>query len=540
MERFARRVGLGLAARGDVADVVGWAVEARDAAWIRSGSTTPTSSATPSATAPRSPARLGEPGPGDGFRLALGAVNPYTRHPVVLAMTGSALDEMLPGRIVMGLGTGLPLRLKQMGIPYTPDAALEGVSRAIDQIRLLWAGERLPSATPGLPPIQPMFPPPHRIPLFIAAYRKEFVALAGQKADGYLARPAESIPSLKGILERLRRRPSRPAATRPSIETAGYLLSLVDDDPPRGAQPGQARAVRDLHDVGPGRRLAPAGRLRRRSCATGSPPPGGPRTTTTPASSSPTTCSTRSCCAARARTSPPAHGASTPRPGLDLPLLQPVVQEDGDRSRRSSTRPRCTAPGRRRGRRPSASAHDAGHRPRAGAARTGRGAPSARRGRSCGRSPITASVVPVAAGGALAAVDGRFSWPPFLAALAGGVLLHSGTNVVNEVYDVRKGIDTITSPRASHAVLKGRLSERGALRLAYGAFALAIAIGVVPGRAARAGDRRPRPARPRGGYFYTAPPFALQVPRPGRAARLRCWARSWSWAPTSRSPGRGA
>ena len=135
--------------------------------------------------------------------MALGAVNPNTRHPVVLAMTGSALDEILPGRIVMALGTGLPLRLKQMGIPYAPDAALEDVSKAIDTLRLLWRGERLPSATPGLPPIQPMFPPTHRIPIHIAAYRREFVTLAGQKADGYLSRPAESIASLRGILERL-------------------------------------------------------------------------------------------------------------------------------------------------------------------------------------------------------------------------------------------------------------------------------------------------------------------------------------------------
>ena len=203
MERFARRVGLGVAARGDVADVVGWAVEARDrgldSLWIHDSYFERDAVSYGSAVA----ARLGEPGPGDDFRLALGAVNPNTRHPVVLAMTGSALDEMAPGRIVMGLGTGLPLRLKQMGLPYAPDTALEGVSRAMDQMRLLWAGERLPSATPGLPPIQPMFAPPHRIPLFIAAYRREFVTLAGQKADGYLARPAESIPSLKGILERL-------------------------------------------------------------------------------------------------------------------------------------------------------------------------------------------------------------------------------------------------------------------------------------------------------------------------------------------------
>ena len=169
---------------------------------------------------------------GTGFRVALGAVNPYTRHPVVLAMTGSALDEILPGRIVMGLGTGLPLRLKQMGIPYDPATAVERVSTAMDQVRSLWAGERLPSATPGLPPIQPMFAPAHRIPLVIAAYRKEFVALAGQKADGYLARPAESIPSLTGILERLRSAATE-AGRAPAVGRVGRLPALPRrQDPP--------------------------------------------------------------------------------------------------------------------------------------------------------------------------------------------------------------------------------------------------------------------------------------------------------------------
>jgi 1,4-dihydroxy-2-naphthoate octaprenyltransferase len=58
------------------------------------------------------------------------------------------------------------------------------------------------------------------------------------------------------------------------------------------------------------------------------------------------------------------------------------------------------------------------------------------------------------------------------------VLLHSGTNIVNEVYDVRQGIDTITSPRASHAIVKGRLSEHSALITAAIAFAVAVVIGV--------------------------------------------------------------
>jgi alkanesulfonate monooxygenase SsuD/methylene tetrahydromethanopterin reductase-like flavin-dependent oxidoreductase (luciferase family) len=230
MRTLARPIGLGLAARGDVEEVADWARQARDqgldSVWVHDGyfERDGVTFATAIALA------IAEDDDGDeaGFRVALGAANPNTRHPVVLAMTGSALDEILPGRFVLGLGTGLPLRLKQMGIPYEPDAAVEGVSHAIDQIRALWAGERLPSATPGLPPIQPIFPPTHRIPIVVAAYRKAFVELAGQKADGYLARPAESIPSLRGILERLRASAVTAGRDPAAIESAGYLLSLVD------------------------------------------------------------------------------------------------------------------------------------------------------------------------------------------------------------------------------------------------------------------------------------------------------------------------
>ena len=221
MATLGRRIGLGLAARGDVDDVVRWARDARrsglDSVWVHDSYYERDAISYVSAIA----SDLGQDERDDGFRIALGAVNPFTRHPVVLAMTGSALDEMAPGRIVMGMGTGLPLRLKQMGIPYSPESAVEGVSSAIDEIRALWAGERRPSATPGLPPIQPMFAPPHRMPIYVAAYRKEFVTLAGQKADGYLARPAESVPSLAGIIGRLQTaavaagrdpKASRPAA----------------------------------------------------------------------------------------------------------------------------------------------------------------------------------------------------------------------------------------------------------------------------------------------------------------------------------------
>lgn len=518
MSTISRRIGLGLAARGEVDEVVAWSAAARtsglDSVWVHDSYFERDAISFVSAIA----SELGADEREDGFRIALGAVNPNTRHPVVLAMTGSALDEMAPGRIVMGIGTGLPLRLKQMGIAYTPDSAIENVSRAMDQLRALWAGERLPSAVEGLPPIQPMFPPPHRIPLVIAAYRKEFVQLAGEKADGYLARPAESIASLSGILRRLRAAAERAGRDPANIESAGYLLSLVDTS----RREALNRAKREpfviymmsvLGDVGLARagfdpelrdRIAAAWRAEEFHTAAGLIPD--------EMLDAFMLCGTAEEVAAGAL-------AFHERAGLELPLLQPILQEEAQVGA-------LLEAAEIYGRLPEAASDrwgqaidDVEEAPAASATTLAeeRLSPADWVRRRAGATwevlrpfSFTASLTPVAAGGALAWFDGVFNVWLYLLALLGGVLLHIGTNVVNEVYDVRKGIDTITSPRASHAVLKGRFSERGALRLALAAFALATLVGVVLiwfrgwpiaalGLLGLAG-----------GYFYTAPPFQLK------------------------------
>jgi 1,4-dihydroxy-2-naphthoate octaprenyltransferase len=190
------------------------------------------------------------------------------------------------------------------------------------------------------------------------------------------------------------------------------------------------------------------------------------------------------------------------RAGMDLPLLQPVLQNDdqvaavvdaavvyGSEGAAVAVAPRAvldeqqlTAAGR--GRRRLGAWYEV-IRP----------------------FSFTASTVPVSAGGALAAIDGRFSWPLFLETLFAGLFLHIGTNVVNEIYDVRKGIDTITSPRASHALLKGRLSEREAFVLALVAFVLATGIGVALIVARGWWVVAFGVAGLLGGWGYTAPPL---------------------------------
>ncbi|HZD38436.1 MAG TPA: LLM class flavin-dependent oxidoreductase, partial [Actinomycetes bacterium] len=222
MAELARPVGLGLAARGSVSDTVAWAEQARhaglDSVWVHDSYFERDAVTYASAIA----AGVG------GIRVGMGALNPLTRHPVLVAMTVSAIDDMAPGRVLLGMGTGLPLRLGQMGIPYSPDSGLEAVSTAIDTLRALWSGERVPPGQPGLPPVQPMFPPVHRVPIYIAAYRSAFLRLAGAKADGYLARPAESIASLRRMLETLRAASVEAGRPEGAVDVAGYLLTLVD------------------------------------------------------------------------------------------------------------------------------------------------------------------------------------------------------------------------------------------------------------------------------------------------------------------------
>jgi 1,4-dihydroxy-2-naphthoate octaprenyltransferase len=178
--------------------------------------------------------------------------------------------------------------------------------------------------------------------------------------------------------------------------------------------------------------------------------------------------------------------------GLDLPLLQPVLQEERqiDELIAAAALYAAVPLGAASVDALSAEGVDAGGAggvvPVAGGLADDRrlGAIEALRRRVAGTWEIlrpfayTASVIPVAAGAALAVVDGKFVLLPFLAALLGAVLLHSGTNIVNEIYDVRQGIDTIVSPRASHAIVKGRVTERAAFLIAGGAFVLAIAVGL--------------------------------------------------------------
>jgi len=493
MAELAQRVGLGLAARGDVEDTIAWCERARaaglESVWFHDSYFERDAVTYATAVATRVP-EIG---------IGLGALNPFTRHPVLIAMTVSALDEIAPERIRLALGSALPLRLAQMQIPYKPEDAVTRSSEAMDICRALWRGERLPRE--GVPPLQPMFPPVHRVPIFVAGYRSPMMVLAGQKADGYIARPAESIPGFKKLVRVMKKAAAEAGRPEGAIETTGYLLTLVDAT----RRDALNRAKREpfviymmsiLSDVTL-RRAGFETALRDRINAEWR-----AERYTEAAALIPDElldafllCGTRDEVAARAWEY---HQA-----GMDVPLLQPIVQDEAQTAAvidAAAIYGRAGEAVLARRERASLDAQRLGAGRRLW--RTLRGAAEIVRPFS-----FTASVVPIAAGGALAAIDGAFDPGLFALALVGGVGIHVGTNVINEIYDVRKGVDTIASPRASHALVTGRMTERGAFAIAFGAFAIATLCGLALINVRGWPVAALGIAGVIGGYTYTAPPF---------------------------------
>ncbi|MEW6638533.1 MAG: prenyltransferase, partial [Actinomycetota bacterium] len=91
---------------------------------------------------------------------------------------------------------------------------------------------------------------------------------------------------------------------------------------------------------------------------------------------------------------------------------------------------------------------------------------------------LTAAAVPVIFGTALAITDGAFAWGPFLAMLAGSLLIQAATNMFNEYYDEKRGLDTAEAVGIAGSIVQGRMHARTVLFGALFCYTLALFCGI--------------------------------------------------------------
>src|SRR3954470_2323714 len=132
-----------------------------------------------------------------GGPAGTGAYQRY--HPALLAQAFATLEEMHPGRVFVGLGSGESLNESPLGADW-PDGAeqLEALEEALTVIRRLWDGERISQG--GRFPMKDAYlhtRPPEPPPIYVSAFHEGAAELAGRLGDGLwtLADP-ETVPGL--------------------------------------------------------------------------------------------------------------------------------------------------------------------------------------------------------------------------------------------------------------------------------------------------------------------------------------------------------
>jgi 5,10-methylenetetrahydromethanopterin reductase len=155
--------------------------------------------------------------------IGLGVVNPYTRHPALVAMETAALAGIAPGRVVLGLGSSNRKWIEaQMAISFkTPLRGLregtEIVRRLLDGRRVTFAGEVFTVQDVALDT-----PPPTRVPILLGVKGPRALALAAEVADGVHC----SVMTSPGHVRRVR----ATTASRRDFTVIAYVPVAVSGD----------------------------------------------------------------------------------------------------------------------------------------------------------------------------------------------------------------------------------------------------------------------------------------------------------------------
>lgn len=175
------------------------------------------------------------------IRVATGIVNVYTRGPVVLAISFAALEEIAPGRVVMGLGAGSPLVLAPQGVAW--EKPVTRMREYCEVIRPLLRGERVTYDGQFVhldgAQIQDLLAADSGIstdvmPLHLGVTGRPAVELAGQLADGLLMNACLPIGYVERALGWVRDGAAAAGRDASRIEVGMGIVTSPDHDSDAG------------------------------------------------------------------------------------------------------------------------------------------------------------------------------------------------------------------------------------------------------------------------------------------------------------------
>lgn len=174
------------------------------------------------------------------LRLGIAIVPVFSRTPAVLAATANTLGQLMPGRVILGLGASSQTIMDQWhGVPL--NKPLTRVKETTLMVRSMLAGEKsdfdlttLHSHGYRQPPLEPT------VPLYLAALRPKMIEMAAEVGDGVILNmwPKEALPKM---IEHVHAGAIKAGKDPLEVEVVNRFLVLVTDDKEAGVEAFRAR-----------------------------------------------------------------------------------------------------------------------------------------------------------------------------------------------------------------------------------------------------------------------------------------------------------
>ncbi|MGH2562785.1 MAG: LLM class flavin-dependent oxidoreductase, partial [Thermomicrobiales bacterium] len=167
------------------------------------------------------------------IRLGTGVVNPFHRHPNLIAASVATLDHLSGGRAFLGLGRGQP-EWYERALGVDADAPLARLDQTFDLLHQWWqAPHRATSDGPWRVrdwerTINPLQTPP---PIYLAAVGPKALALAGKRADGVLFNELSSVAFMTSAIATVRQAASDAGRNPDRLAFFARVGLMVTDDP---------------------------------------------------------------------------------------------------------------------------------------------------------------------------------------------------------------------------------------------------------------------------------------------------------------------
>ena len=162
--------------------------------------------------------------------VGIGIVSAVTRHPALLAMELATMSRLYPGRVLAGVGLGVPAWLDQMGI--RPAAPLTAMRECIINVRKLLAGEQvtMEGKVHTFRGVQLTHLPAGDMPIYTGIVNEKPLNLSGEIADGTVLSVLAGVDYVRWAHERIRDGAIAAGRGDQPHRVVTYALYSVDKD----------------------------------------------------------------------------------------------------------------------------------------------------------------------------------------------------------------------------------------------------------------------------------------------------------------------